>query len=43
MGRPGPKKAQEYGVGFERAAVQISRRPGIQAAAVANLGIWATG
>ena len=30
MGRPGPKKTQEYGVEFKRAAVQLSHRPGIQ-------------
>jgi transposase len=36
MGRPGPKKTQEYGVEFKRAAVQLSHRPGIQVKAVAE-------
>jgi|SRR5262245_14215180 len=36
MGRPGPKKTQEYGVEFKRAAVQLSHRPGIQVKAVAD-------
>ncbi len=36
MGRAGPKKTQEYGVEFKRAAVQLSHRPGIQAKAVAD-------
>jgi transposase len=35
MGRPGPKKTQEYGLEFKRAAVQLSHRPGIQVKAVA--------
>jgi transposase len=36
MGRAGPKKTQEYGVEFKRAAVQLSHRPGIQVKAVAE-------
>jgi transposase len=36
MGRPGPKKTQEYGVEFKRAAVQLSHRPGIQVKVVAD-------
>ena len=36
MGRAGPKKTQEYGVEFKRAAVQLSHRPGIQVQAVAE-------
>jgi len=30
MGRAGPKKTQEYGVEFKRAAVQLSHRPELQ-------------
>jgi transposase len=36
MARPGPKKAQRYGVAFKRTAVQLSRRPGLQVQAVAE-------
>src|SRR5215510_499796 len=36
MGRPGPKKTQEYGVEFKRAAVQLSHRPGLEVKAVAE-------
>jgi hypothetical protein len=36
MARAGPKKTQEYGVEFKRAAVQLSHRPGIQVKAVAD-------
>ena len=36
MGQPGPKKTQDYGVEFKRAAVQLSQRPGIQVKAVAE-------
>jgi transposase len=36
MGQAGPKKTQEYGVEFKRAAVQLSHRPGIQVRVVAD-------
>ena len=36
MARAGPKKTQRYGVAFKRAAVELSRRPGLQVQAVAE-------
>jgi len=36
MARPGPKKTQRYGVAFKRAAVELSRRPGLEVQAVAE-------
>ena len=36
MARAGPKKTQEYGIEFKRAAVQLSHRPRIQVQAVAE-------
>jgi len=36
MARAGPKKSQRYGVAFKRAAVQLSRRPGLEVQAVAE-------
>ena len=36
MGRASPKRTQEYGVEFKRAAVQLSHRPGIQVKTVAG-------
>jgi transposase len=36
MARPSPKKTQRYGLEFKRAAVLLSRRPGIQVKAVAE-------
>src|SRR5262249_54546865 len=36
MARPGPKKTQRYGVAFKRAAVALSRRPGLEVKAVAE-------
>src|SRR5215467_6398803 len=36
MARAGPKKTQRYGVAFKRAAVELSRRPGLEVQAVAE-------